>query len=159
MIPQSAFYAGLLGGAIFAVIVAIGGGVLTRMSPWYYSLKQPAWKPPDWAFGPIWTVILTLVAVAVAYAWDAADDGQKTLIVFALLANGVLNIAWSGLFFTLQKPTLAFIELLVFWVSIVLLIATLASASSTAGYLLLPYIVWVTIAGVLNFSIVRLNRA
>jgi translocator protein len=158
MMPDDPFYAGLIGGALFSIILAVGGGALTRMSPWYYALRQPAWKPPDWAFGPIWTVILTTVAFAIAYAWQAGDSGQRQWIIMALVANGILNITWTGLFFMLKKPGLAFAELLVFWVSIFCMIWVLGSASRTAGQLLLPYIVWVTIAGVLNFQIVRLNR-
>jgi translocator protein len=158
MIPADPFYAGLLGGALFSILLAVAGGVLTRLSPWYYALRQPTWKPPDWAFGPIWTLILTLLAFAIAYAWQAADTGQRQQMLWALLANGIFHVAWSGIFFMLQQPKLAFIELLVFWLSILGLIWVLGSISRTAGLLLLPYILWVTIAGALNFQIVRLNR-
>jgi translocator protein len=158
MMPQDPFYAGLLGGALFGVVLAVGGGVLTRMSPWYYALRQPAWKPPDWAFGPIWTMILTMVALAIAYAWAAGDADQRQAILLALFFNGILNIAWSGIFFTLKKPGLAFAELVLFWISIAYIIWVFGAVSRTAGLLIAPYIIWVTIAGVLNFQIVRLNR-
>lgn len=152
------FYFGLLVGAVFSLVLVGAGGFLTQMSPWYYGLRKPAWKPPDWAFGPIWGVILTLVALSIAYAWEGADAVAQQKIVFALIANGILNIAWSGIFFTLQKPALALAELLLFWVSILAMIVVFSSVSRTASRLLLPYLAWVTVAGVLNFSIVRLNR-
>jgi translocator protein len=158
MIPADPFYAGLLGGALFSVFLAVAGGLLTRLTPWYYALRQPTWKPPDWAFGPIWTVILALVAVAIAFAWQASAAGHRQAMLWALVANAFFHIGWSGVFFMLQKPKLAFVELLFFWVSILCLILVLGSLSRMAGLLLLPYLLWVTIAGALNFQIVRLNR-
>ena len=157
MLPTDPFYLALLCGAAFSIVVAVAGGVLTRLSPWYYSLKQPAWKPPDWAFGPIWTTILVLVAFAIAYAWTSPLADQR-LILWVLGINGALNIIWSALFFVMKKPTLALAELVVFWFSIVALIYVLGGASRTAGYMLVPYLVWVTIAGLLNLRIVQMNR-
>jgi len=157
VIPTTAFYQALLGGALFCTVLAIAGGVLTKLSPWYYALKQPSWKPPDWAFGPVWTTIFICLSFAIAYAWDASDTTQRTYILWAVLVNGVLNMAWSMIFFTLQKPTYALLELILFWLSIVLLIYVLGGASRISLYLLFPYIIWVTTAGVLNYQIVRMN--
>lgn len=157
MIPTTVFYQALLGGALFCTVLAIAGGVLTKLSPWYYALKQPSWKPPDWAFGPVWTIIFICLSFAIAYAWDASDTTQRTYILWAVLVNGVLNMAWSMIFFTLQKPTYALLELIIFWLSIVLLIYVLGGASRISLYLLFPYIIWVTTAGVLNYQIVRMN--
>jgi translocator protein len=158
MIPSNPFYAALLAGTAFCVVLAVAGGLLTQLSPWYYSLKQPRWKPPDWAFGPVWTTIFICLTVAIAYAWEAANSEQRSMILWSLGINGILNVAWSALFFTLKKPALAFAELILFWFSILGVIWVLGNASYLAGYLALPYIVWVTTAGVLNFQIVRLNR-
>jgi translocator protein len=157
--PESAFYQGLLGGAVFCIIMGIAGGLLTRMSPWYYDLVQPKWKPPDWAFGPVWTLVFAFICFAIAYAWDAADANQRALFLVALAINGGLNIAWSGVFFVMKNPKLAFVELVLFWLSIVCLIWVAASISQTAALLFVPYILWVTIAGVLNFQVMRLNQA
>jgi benzodiazapine receptor len=158
MIPQDPFYAGLLGGVGFCIVLGVAGGLLTRISPWYHALRKPGWKPPDWAFGPIWTVVFVLLTLAIAYAWEAADAGQRQLMLLALGVNGVLNIAWSGIFFVMRNPFLAFVELVVFWLSIAMLLSVLGSISRVSGLLLLPYLAWVTAAGVLNFQIVRLNR-
>jgi translocator protein len=131
---------------------------LTKLSSWYYTLRQPPWKPPDWAFGPVWTSIFICLSFAIAYAWDASNQAQRVYITWAVAANGILNVAWSAIFFTFQKPTFALLELVIFWFSIVVLIYVLGSASRISLYLLLPYIIWVTTAGVLNYQIVRLNR-
>jgi translocator protein len=158
MIPTSPFYQALVGGVLFCVVLGVAGGVLTKLSPWYYALRQPKWKPPDWAFGPVWTTIFICLSFAVAYAWDAGTPADRTMILWALAINGVLNMAWSAIFFTFQKPILALAELVLFWLSIVLLIYVLGSVSRTALLLLLPYIIWVTTAGALNYQIVRLNK-
>ncbi len=152
------FYQALIGGVLFCVVLGLAGGLLTNLSPWYYALRQPRWKPPDWAFGPIWTSIFICLAFAIAYAWDAATALQRTSILWALGLNGILNMAWSALFFTFHLPTLALVELIVFWFSIAGLLYVLGNISHTSFLLLLPYLIWVTIAGLLNFQIVRLNR-
>ncbi len=158
MIPTTPFYQALLGGILFCVVLAVAGGVLTKLSPWYYALKQPSWKPPDWAFGPVWTTIFVCFSFAIAFAWEAGSSVERVFMVWAIGLNGVLNMAWSAIFFTFQKPTLALFELVLFWLSIVLLIYILGSVSRYSLILLLPYILWVTTAGVLNYNIVRLNR-
>lgn len=158
MIPTTPFYQALLGGVAFCIVLGVAGGVFTKLSPWYYALRQPAWKPPDWAFGPVWTTIFICLSFAIAYSWDAASAPQRTNILIALAINGVLNIAWSAIFFTFQKPALALGELVLFWFSIVGLIFVLGGVSKTALLLLLPYLAWVTTAGILNLNIVQLNR-
>ncbi len=157
MMSISPFYQALLGGVLFCIVLGVAGGLLTKLSPWYYALRQPSWKPPDWAFGPVWTSIFICLSFAIAYAWDAGDPQQQSYILWALAINGLLNMAWSALFFTLKKPAFAMIELVFFWFSIVGLIYVFGHISQTAVLFLLPYIIWVTIAGVLNFRIVRLN--
>jgi translocator protein len=157
--PEAPFTQALLAGVAFCVFLAVAGGLLTQLSPWYYALRQPSWKPPDWAFGPIWTIVFICLTIAIAYAWDAGTPAQRLAMLWMLAINGLLNIAWSAIFFTMKKPTLALAELVFFWFSIVGLIYVLGGASRISAALLLPYICWVTVAGVLNFSIVRLNKA
>lgn len=158
MIELTSFWRAALAGAGFCVVLGLAGGLLTRIGPWYHALRKPSWKPPDWAFGPIWTFVFICLTAAIAYAWDVADAGQRSTMLWALAINGVLNIAWSGIFFMMRRPALAFVELVVFWISIAALVFVLGGISRTAGLLLAPYLAWVTAAGVLNFQIVRLNK-
>lgn len=141
-----------------AIVVAIAGAVLTETGAWYDALKKPSWKPPDWAFGPVWTTIFVLAVIATALAWQAAEGtGARPLIFWALAVNAVLNIAWSGIFFKMRRPDWALREVVLLWFSILGLILVLGSASTWAGILLLPYLAWVSTATLLNLRIVQLN--
>ncbi|AWB20198.1 tryptophan-rich sensory protein [Methylobacterium currus] len=144
--------------AVSAIVVAAAGAWLTTLGPWYRSLRVPSWKPPDWAFGPVWTTIFTLTAIAGVLAWNAAPEGAERFWLLAAFAvNGVLNIAWSGVFFRLQRPDWALIEVVALWLSVALLILAVGRHSGLGALLLAPYLVWVGTAAMLNWSIVRLN--
>jgi translocator protein len=151
----------LLVAVLVTVLTAGIGGWLTDIGPWYKSLKTPAWKPPDWAFGPIWTTILTLVAFAAAMAWNSAADApdlqQRILLLF--LANAVLNVLWNVCYFTLKRPDWALIEVAFLWLSIAALVVVIWPVNQTASLMLVPYLVWVAIASVLNRAVVKLNPA
>ena len=122
-------------------------------------MKKPWWQPPDWAFGPVWTAILAMAAVAAALAWRAAPEGAaRGWILAVLLINCMLHVSWSALFFKFKRPDWALIEVAAFWLSILSLILVLGQHSLTAGALLVPYIVWVTIAAKLNYDVMRLNE-
>lgn len=145
--------------ALAGVIVAVAGGVLTVIGPWYDNLRKPSWKPPDWAFGPIWTTIIILAVISAALAWEAADTpSAKAAVLAVLLINSILNIAWSGIFFKLRRPDWALVEVLMLWLSILALILVLGSHSTIAGLLMVPYLIWVSIAAFLNYRIVQMNR-
>jgi translocator protein len=144
----------------FIVAQAIGGvgAVTTELGPWYRALNKPWWQPPDWLFGPAWTTIFAVTALSAVYAWRAAPGKlNRETIVTLLLANGVFNIVWSVLFFRLQRPDWALIEVGALWASVLLPILVFSRYSKRAAWLLVPYISWVTFAGILNYTIVRLN--
>jgi tryptophan-rich sensory protein len=144
--------------ALWGIAVAGMGAWLTKLGPWYYQLRKPSWQPPDWLFGPAWTVILALASYAAWLGWEAADTpGERLRVVVLFAVNGVLNIAWSPLFFTLRRPDWALVEVPFLWLSLVAMIAGLAPLSTTAALLIVPYLLWVSFATVLNRTIVRLN--
>ena len=144
--------------ATLALITALVGGSITVLDSWYYSLQQPGWAPPDYMFGIIWTTIFALIALAGFLGWQKAPNRRTAEIMLGLFAlNGFLNLSWSFLFFRLERPDLAFYELIALWLSIVALVIFCGRFSKSASLLLLPYLVWVTIAGVLNYQIVALN--
>ena len=145
--------------ALAACAVAGLGAAMTDLGPWYQGLRKPAWQPPDWLFGPVWTLIFALAALAFVAAWRAAPDGRiRTWIVLLFAVNGFFNVLWSAFFFRLHRPDWALVEVGLLWLSILLMIVTLARVSKTASRLLIPYIVWVTFAALLNLAVVRLNQ-
>ncbi len=144
--------------AAWGVAVGGGGAALTRLDAWYYALRKPSWQPPDWAFGPAWTLILALASAAAVFAWRGTGDGEQHRLIIVLFAiNGALNLGWSLLFFWLRRPDLGLIEVVPLWLSILALVIGLAPSSRLASWLVVPYLVWVTFAAVLNLAIVRLN--
>ena len=143
--------------AIGWAIVAMTGGALTDIGPWYRSLIKPSWQPPDWLFGPVWTTIFILAAVSAALAWRAAGETQRRMVAILFVANGILNVLWSLLFFHLKQPLLAGFEVVLLWASIVALIVYLRRFSRPAAWLLVPYLLWVSFATALNWTIVALN--
>ena len=134
------------------------GAALTDLGPWYFALKHPSWKPPDAAFGVIWSSIFTLCAISAWLAWQAAVTPalrRRVLVLFGV--NAVLNIVWSALYFKLQRPDWALFEVVFLWLSILALIMGLWRLSRWASLLLITYWVWVSIATVLNVQTVMLN--
>jgi tryptophan-rich sensory protein len=144
--------------AMAALIVAALGATVTDVGPWYQSLDKPGWQPPDWLFGPAWTLIFALTALSAAVAWrDAPDNSAQDAVIFLFTLNGLFNHLWSFLFFRLRRPDWAVIEVVLLWSSISLPIVVVARFSKVASVLLLPYLAWVTFAGILNLAIVKLN--
>ena len=146
--------------ALATLAVAATGGTLTRIGPWYHALRKPPWTPPDPAFGVIWTVIFSLTGIAGVLAWRGTQRPvtREWLIgVFAL--NGFLNIMWSLLFFALQRPDWALVEAAALWLSVAVLIGFSWPLSRIGSLLIGPYLVWVSLATLLNYEVVRLNGA
>jgi len=141
-----------------SLLVASVGASLTEIGPWYLALKQPSWKPPDFAFGIIWSVIFTLCAFSGWGAWQVSKTSeQKLRIAFLFALNSLLNILWSWLYFDQHRPDWAMTELYFLWASVLLLIAGLWRMSKISSALLAPYLVWVTTAGFLNAATIELN--
>ena len=134
------------------------GAALTELGPWYFALKQPSWKPPDAAFGVIWTSIFTLTAISAAMAWQAAQTKQAQRKVWFLFGlNALLNVVWSALYFKLQRPDWALAEWVLLWLSVLSLVLGFWQSSRRTAYLNCPYLLWVTVAGGLNLATIRLN--
>jgi len=151
---------------IAAVLICLAAGgigsIFTAQSTitgWYANLQKPSFTPPNWLFGPVWTALYILMGIAVFLVWqkDLQNPAVKTALLF-FAVQLILNTAWSWLFFGLNYILLAFIELLILWLAILLTILKFYSLSATAFLLMLPYIIWVSFAAVLNGSIWLLNR-
>lgn len=141
-----------------SMAIASAGAALTELGPWYFALKQPAWKPPDYAFGIIWSTIFSLCAISAALAWSrAASPVHRRRVWLLFLVNGALNVLWSLLYFKLQRPDWAMAEWVVLWLSVLALVLGLRTYSRWASWLNVPYLLWVSAAGLLNWQTIVLN--
>jgi translocator protein len=141
-----------------AIVVASAGGAITDVGAWYQTLQFPSWKPPDWAFAPVWTIIFTLCTIVAIRAWDGAEtksDQQRVIILFTL--NSIFNFLWSALFFGMHRPDWALWEVGALWFSVALLILGLRRLYKPSTAMLMPYLLWVAIAASLNAYIVYNN--
>ncbi|WMW22530.1 TspO/MBR family protein [Methanolobus mangrovi] len=141
-------------------LAGIVGGLFTYSSIpiWYASLVKPAFVPPSWLFSVVWPLLYLLMGSALYIIWNKGL--QSSEITIAVKVFGVqlfLNILWSALFFGLRSPFMGFIEILVLWIAIVVNIVLFYRISRPAGMLLVPYILWVSFAVYLNYSLMVLN--
>jgi len=121
---------------------------------WYADLAKPSWTPPDWVFGPVWSVLYLSMAVA---AWLVWREGNALVSLILFAVQLALNAAWSWLFFRMHSPGAAFVDIVLLWVAIAATTAAFWRRSLAAGLLFVPYLAWVSFAAVLNFAIWRLN--
>jgi translocator protein len=125
---------------------------------WYTTLNKPWFNPPNWIFGPVWTFLYILMGISFYIVWTSKKkSGDKRTATTFYLLQLALNTLWSILFFGLQSPTMALLEIVFFWLSLFFTITWFSKISRTAAYLLYPYIAWVSFAAILNGAIVWLN--
>ena len=148
----------ILTAAASAIALATLGGLITKLGVWYYQLRKPSWQPPDWLFGPAWTLIFACAALSAVIFWrHERAQRARSFVVTAFAANALLNVVWSVLFFRLERPDWALYEVGFLWLSILALIVLVGRASNKSALLLVPYLAWVSFASVLNWKIVQLN--
>lgn len=134
---------------------AIGAVASVDAGAFYGQLQQPGWAPPAWLFGPVWTLLYTLMAVAAWLVWRS--PGEHRLLLGLFLAQLILNGLWSWLFFSWQLGGLAFAEILLLWALIAVVLVGFWRVRALAGALLVPYLLWVSFAALLNFTLWRQN--
>lgn len=154
---------------IIAVAVSEAAGIIgsvftvSTIPTWYARLVKPALNPPSWIFGPVWTTLYALMGIAAFLIWSSyakATEDKKKGIKIALVLFGIqlfLNAIWSIIFFGMHSPGWAFVDIVALWLSIVWTIAVFYKISKPAAYLLVPYLLWVSFASYLNYSIWMLN--
>jgi len=160
MNPRSATWFGVVLIVVAVAATAVAGGLVTApaVQTWYPDLPKPSWTPPSWVFGPVWTVLYTMMALAASIVWVARARGED--ICCPMGAFGVqllLNLAWSVLFFGLHSPLLGLLDICLLWVAIGVTVTQFFLVSKTAGWLMVPYWAWVTFAAALNASILLLG--
>lgn len=128
------------------------------VTTWYASLNKPFFGPPNWIFGPMWTLLYILMAIALYLVWKKeAPKPEKTKAMVLYAMQLTLNALWSVIFFGMREPAIALAEIVMLELTIILTARSFSKISTASGRLLLPYIAWVGFATVLNLSIVVLN--
>jgi translocator protein len=149
---------------VVSVAACLGAGFVgSRFSigsvhTWYPTLSKPTWTPPAWVFAPVWTALYCMMGIAAGLVWSRAGwaVARVSLILFAIQL--VLNVTWSAIFFGLHQPGWAFAEIVLLWAAIAATAGEFWRVSKAAGWLMIPYLAWVTFASALNFAVWRLNR-
>lgn len=142
-----------------ALCLAVGGigslATTPEIGGWYRTLEKPAWNPPDWVFGPVWTTLYVLMGIA---AWIISQPGGfRNARLMLFLVQLALNLLWSFVFFAWHEPGWAFAEIVLLWLLILATMIAFFRRHKLAGWLLVPYLLWVSYASTLNFMLWRLN--
>lgn len=143
---------------VTAAAAAIGSLASRNAAAVYGALQTPSWAPPSWLFGPVWTTLYVLMAIAAWLVWRETgwERGRRAFLLYGVQL--VANALWSWLFFHWQLRGTAFVELLVLWLCIIATLVAFWRIRAVAGALLAPYLLWVSFAGVLNYTIWQMNR-
>jgi benzodiazapine receptor len=151
----------LIGSILIPLVVGYLGAIVTlsQISTWYSTLSKPWWSPPNWLFGPIWTTLYILMGIALFLVWREGlhrRDVRFAILIFSIQL--VLSLLWSVVFFSFHALFGSFIIVMLLWLAILANIIAFLIISKWAGLLLVPYIVWVSIASYLNYSVYLLNH-
>ncbi len=148
-----------LAGFILVTFLAPAAGAFAPPGEWYAALNKPSWNPPSWVFGPAWTLLYTLMAVAAWRVWKRGGFAAQARPLGLYFIQLGFNAAWTPVFFGAQETGWALVIITLLWLAILLTLISFWRARRSAGWLLLPYLLWVTFASSLNFMIWRLNPA
>ncbi len=146
-----------LAGWLALTFAAAAMGGIVMPGEWYASLEKPSWNPPNWIFGPVWTALYILMAVAAWLVWTRGGWTTQMRPLTLFLVQLTLNAAWTPLFFGIKNPGLAFAEIILLWLAIAATLIVFRPVSRTAAWLLAPYLAWVSFALWLNFTLWQLN--
>lgn len=132
-------------------------GAQFQPGEWYAQLTKPSWTPPNWLFAPVWTFLYLAMGTAAWLVWQRVGWRKSRLALLFFILQLVLNAVWSWVFFGLHRPGLAFAEIVFLWAAILLTLILFWRRCPLSGVLFVPYLVWVSFAAILNFSLWRLN--
>lgn len=149
---------------VFSILICQAAGLIglffttPAIPTWYASLVKPVFNPPNWLFGPAWVLLYTLLGIALYLIWQKVAENPKAKgVLWLFYIHLILNATWSPIFFGLKNPGLALINIIIFWLLIIILMLKFWPIRKVATYLLIPYFLWVTFATVLNYFIWYLN--
>lgn len=144
-------------GWLLLCFAAAAGGAMFMPGEWYAALNKPTWNPPSWIFGPVWSTLYLMMAVAAWLVWQRGGIAAQRRALGLFLTQLALNALWTPLFFGLRQPGLAFAEILLLWLAILATLLAFRRVNRVAAWLLVPYLAWVSFAAVLNGTLWRLN--
>lgn len=148
----------LIGFVILCNLIGALGTLWTASDgDWYKNIIRPSFNPPSWIFGPVWTLLFTLMGISLYLVWVSPNSKIRTIALIIFAIHFVLNVLWSYLFFGLNNPLLAFIEILILLILIIITGIYFYKINKIAGYLFIPYVLWVSFASFLTYTIWRLN--
>ena len=149
----------LFASLIICQLAGFIGSIFTTpaIPDWYASLEKPTFNPPNWLFSPVWILLYLLMGVMLYILWQNLPKIEAKIALTYFLIQLSLNMLWSVIFFGLKWPMVAFIEIIILWIFILLTIIKSSKVSKASVYLLMPYLLWVSFAAVLNFYLWRLN--
>ena len=148
---------------LYALIITVGVGAIagfataSNISGWYAALSKPSFNPPNWIFGPVWTLLYILMGIALYLIWKQPSSFNKSNALRLFFIQLFLNFCWSFLFFYFHQIGLALIEIALLWLLIILTIFSFSKINNNAAWLLFPYVCWVSFATILNAAIYHLN--
>lgn len=146
---------------VFSIIIGSIGGIFTapEIQTWYAHLNKPSWNPPNGLFAPVWTSLYLMMGISFYLVWKTKfDSDKKAWAIIIFIVQFALNFLWSFIFFRQHQLGWAFVELVVMWLAIFCSIIAFSRINKTAAWLLVPYISWVSFAGILNYSVWMLNK-
>lgn len=139
---------------------AIAGLFTAEAVPeWYETLNRPSFNPPNWLFGPVWTTLYMLLGISLFLIWKQSASKERNLAIFVFLLQQALNFGWSFIFFYFNMIGFALIEIILLWISIIVMLVLFYKIKPMAAYINIPYLIWVTFAAILNASYYILNRS
>ncbi|MDO8728104.1 MAG: TspO/MBR family protein [Candidatus Methanoperedens sp.] len=149
---------------IISILICLFAGFIgsfftsSAIPTWYATLQKPTFAPPNWVFFPVWTSLFIMMGISLFLVWQKGWEDEKVKTAIYIFAGQlVLNTLWSVAFFGFRSPLLGLMEIIILWIAILATIMSFMKVSRTAAYLLIPYILWVSFAAILNFSIWALN--
>jgi tryptophan-rich sensory protein len=149
---------------ILSLLLPLGVGAIAgiftadAIPEWYATLNRPVFNPPNWLFGPVWTILYIIMGISLFLIWKNENSRERNLAILVFMIQLFLNFAWSFLFFYFHAIGLAFIEIILLWISIIVMLVLFYKIKPVLAYMNVPYFLWVTFAAILNGSYYFLNR-
>lgn len=150
----------IIGLVVWILICFLPAIIGSQFGPgdWYQALNKPEWNPPNWIFGPVWTLLYVLMGISVWIIWKSYGLKTAAIPIAFFIVQLILNALWSWFFFGLENVGLAFVDIIALWTFILITLILFWKLNTWSGVLLIPYIAWVSFATILNYNIWQLNK-